>query len=381
VQLKAACPRSRCAIAISGENDLVVATFGRGFYVLDDYTPLRSMTEQTLAQNAVLFPVKSAPLYVESTPLGLPGASFQGHGYYMAANPPFGATFTYYLKDAIESRKTVRQKAEAALAKKNADVPFPAWDTLKVEDRQEDPAVVVTVSDANGQVVRRFTAPATAGIVESRGPSTPADRPNQRTAVQSRSGFPFISPRRVPPPGTYQVSLLKRVDGVFTALGIAALSGGGRRQRSRPRYGDARDRKNRGARARSARHIALIETFTRLGFQARDRRDARRGYIARAARTPLEALRDAQESSRAIRRAAEQLAAVTPRPVAGAIGNGYSLSALNASQRGQVDIVREFDAASRASGRGRGPQGARASSGSGGVPWTSGRIPRRSNDD
>ena len=107
------------------ENDLVVATFGRGFYILDDYSPLRSMTEQTLAQNAVLFPVKPAPLYVESTPLGLPGASFQGHGFYMAPNPPFGAVFTYYLKDAIESRSTQRQKAEAALAKKNTDFPSP----------------------------------------------------------------------------------------------------------------------------------------------------------------------------------------------------------------------------------------------------------------
>ena len=63
------------------------------------------MNEQTLAQSAVLFPVKPAPLYVQSTPLGLPGESFQGAGYYMASNPPYGAVFTYYLKDALESRK------------------------------------------------------------------------------------------------------------------------------------------------------------------------------------------------------------------------------------------------------------------------------------
>src|SRR5512141_646016 len=94
------------------ENDLVVATFGRGFDVLDDYSPLRAMNEQTLAQQATLFPVKPAPLYVESSPLGLPGASFQGHNYFMAPNPPFGAVLTYYLKDAIESRRTQRQKTE-----------------------------------------------------------------------------------------------------------------------------------------------------------------------------------------------------------------------------------------------------------------------------
>src|SRR5215216_5817853 len=119
------------------ENDLVVATFGRGFYILDDYSPLRSIDEQTLAQSAILFPVKPAPLYVESSPLGLPGPSFQGHGNYMEQNRPFGAVVPYYLKYAIESRRTQRQKAEAAAAKKGSDVFLPAWDTLKAEDRQE----------------------------------------------------------------------------------------------------------------------------------------------------------------------------------------------------------------------------------------------------
>src|SRR5438874_5194165 len=73
------------------EGDLVLGTFGRGFYVLDDYSPLRTMTDAALASNFVLFPTRSAPLYVPSVPLGLSdaiGPAFPGAGYYMANNPP-----------------------------------------------------------------------------------------------------------------------------------------------------------------------------------------------------------------------------------------------------------------------------------------------------
>src|SRR5207302_2444933 len=94
------------------ENDLVLATFGRGFYVLDDYTPLRNMNEQTLSARATIFPVKPAPLYVEASPLGLPDGSFQGAGMYMAPNPAFGALITYSLRDSLTSRRSQRQIAE-----------------------------------------------------------------------------------------------------------------------------------------------------------------------------------------------------------------------------------------------------------------------------
>ena len=45
------------------DNDLVAATFGRGFYVLDDYTPLRHLTAETLAKPAALFPVRRPSPY------------------------------------------------------------------------------------------------------------------------------------------------------------------------------------------------------------------------------------------------------------------------------------------------------------------------------
>ena len=37
-----------------------MATFGRGFYILDDYSALRELTPQTLAEEARLFPLRDA---------------------------------------------------------------------------------------------------------------------------------------------------------------------------------------------------------------------------------------------------------------------------------------------------------------------------------
>ena len=93
------------------ENDLVVGTFGRGIYILDNYTPLRSITPEMLKQDA-LFPVKDALMYIQSQPLGGRGKSFQGESFYTADNPPFGATFTYYLKEELKTKKAKRQEAE-----------------------------------------------------------------------------------------------------------------------------------------------------------------------------------------------------------------------------------------------------------------------------
>ena len=79
------------------ENDLVLATFGRGFYVLDNITPLRQLKSDTLQQAVVFFPAKDALMYIERHPLGGRHKAFQGDAFYAADNPPFGATFTYYL--------------------------------------------------------------------------------------------------------------------------------------------------------------------------------------------------------------------------------------------------------------------------------------------
>src|SRR5439155_24476749 len=123
------------------ENDLVIASFGRGFFILDDLTPIRDLNETTLDQKLALFPVKQAWMFIPQDPLGLPDKSFQGDAMYSAPNPPFGAIFTYYLKEDLKTEKKARNEKEKDLEKEGKDTPYPEWQELQSEDREEEPSV------------------------------------------------------------------------------------------------------------------------------------------------------------------------------------------------------------------------------------------------
>lgn len=202
------------------EDDLVVATFGRGFYLLDDISPLRLLKPEVLAQEAYLFPVRRTPLYIESNPLGGAGAAWQGARFYTASNPPFGAVFTYYLKEELKTRRQRRQEAERQAARQGRDVFYPPWDSLQAEDREEQPAVILTVTDPEGRVVRRLAGPVRAGIHRVAWDLRyPAPNPPRRaTAEEGDDDFapPAAGPYVIP--GTYRVGLSKRVDAVETPL-------------------------------------------------------------------------------------------------------------------------------------------------------------------
>ncbi len=202
------------------ENDLVLATFGRGFYILDDYTPLRAIRAAAdLEKDALLFPVKQTWMYVEASPLGLPGKAFQGETLYTAPNPPAGAVFTYYLKEDMKTLKSRRWESEAEAEKEGGNAEYPTWDALRAEEREQEPAVVLTITDEQGNVVRRITGPTGAGIHrvswDLRYPSTmPTD------LEAGASDNPFNQPPQGPlaGPGKYTVSLAKRVGDVTTPL-------------------------------------------------------------------------------------------------------------------------------------------------------------------
>ena len=93
-----------------------------------------------------MFPVKRALGYMPSAPLGLRGKGFLGESFFTAPNPPFGAVFTYYLKDEIKTRQKKRQEAEKEEQKKDRDIRYPTADELRAEAREEEPAVIVTVA-------------------------------------------------------------------------------------------------------------------------------------------------------------------------------------------------------------------------------------------
>jgi photosystem II stability/assembly factor-like uncharacterized protein len=202
------------------EGDLVVATFGRGFYVLDDLTPLRVASPSVLEGAAVTFPVKKAMAYIPQTPLGLRGKAFLGETLFTAPNPPFGAVFTYYLKDEVKTKRKARLDAEKAADKKGAAITYPTHAELRAEAREEDPAVILTVKDADGHVVRRLSGPAKAGIQRVAWDLRfPPANPTRLTPPPSDN--PFFDPPEGPlvVPGRYTVSFETRADGVLTPFG------------------------------------------------------------------------------------------------------------------------------------------------------------------
>lgn len=200
------------------ENDLVLGTFGRGFYILDDYSPLRSLTTQDLEKEALLFSPKEALMYIESRPLGMKGKAFQGDSYYSADNPPFGATFTYYLKDAYKTKKKARQDEEKEIIKKGGTPRIPSWEELRAEDTEEEPAIIVTITDQAGNVVRRLNGKNSKGFNRiSWDLRYAATSP---TEISGPSDNPFDEGEQgvLALPGTYNVSIGKRVNGVTTPL-------------------------------------------------------------------------------------------------------------------------------------------------------------------
>jgi photosystem II stability/assembly factor-like uncharacterized protein len=145
-------------------NDLVIGTFGRSFYVIDDYSPLRGLSPKTLAQPAVVFHPRQTPLYIPSAQFGGAGKAFLGASHYTADNPEFGATFTYYLKDGLKSRKQLRQEAEKAAEKKGEPVPYPTPEELRLEAEEEAPSVFLVVRDDDGNAIRMIPGPTAAGM-------------------------------------------------------------------------------------------------------------------------------------------------------------------------------------------------------------------------
>ena len=195
------------------EHDLVGASFGRSFWILDDYAPLREMNEETMDKDAHLFATRDTWWY--SPRDNDPGV---GADQYAAENPTFGAVFTYHLKEGYESLADARQEQEKELTEAGQDVPFPGYDALDAEARQTAPIVWLTVYDENGEVVRKVRGETSAGIHRTawdlRYPSTQALAPGQ----SSDDGGGRWSAGPLAAPGSYTVRLSKQERGEVNEL-------------------------------------------------------------------------------------------------------------------------------------------------------------------
>ncbi|HKB12566.1 MAG TPA: hypothetical protein VKD69_18015 [Vicinamibacterales bacterium] len=141
------------------ENDLVLGTFGGGVYIVDDYSPIRGASPAALEKAATLFSVRSAVLFVPTQQYAMPGKGFQGEMFFQGDNPPYGATFTYYLKDAIKTLKEKRIEAEQAAEKAGRPIQYPTPDALRAEASEEAPTLLLTVSSSAGVAAHRNRSP------------------------------------------------------------------------------------------------------------------------------------------------------------------------------------------------------------------------------
>jgi hypothetical protein len=196
------------------EEDLVLGTFGRGFYILDDYSSLRQL--RTLEnKEAELLPIRDALLFEYRYPLGLPGKAFQGDDYYLGENLGSEAIFTYFLKEEIRSKRDQRLERE----KKTNDDPYPSYAELKNEKSEEDPYLLFTIKNNQGEVVRKLTTKPKKGINRLKWDlRTSSTDPIRLTPPSFYNPFSGPDAGTLVPPGVYTVSMSKFVDGVFTEL-------------------------------------------------------------------------------------------------------------------------------------------------------------------
>jgi photosystem II stability/assembly factor-like uncharacterized protein len=195
------------------ESDLVLATFGRGFYILDNYSALREINPEMLEKEAYIFPVKDALMYIQQR-----GRYGQGANYFTADNPDFGAVFTYYVKEAPKTLKQIRKKKEKELIKEKKPVPMPTMDELRAEENEVKPHLIFSITDADGNEVRRLTSGVKTNInrinwdLRTAG-TRPVFLKNDKYDATKGQGRALLAM-----PGKYFVSLSQYVRGEITPL-------------------------------------------------------------------------------------------------------------------------------------------------------------------
>ena len=160
-------------------NDLVIGTYGRGFWILDDITPLQQLTPEVLASAAHLFPPRAAYRFREITTSSAPWDDTT-----FGQDATYGASINYYLQAA---------PAEA---------------------------VTITILDQQGQVVRTLTGPQASGLnrlywdlryegtTEVRLRTSPLYAPHIQVGPEGWRPAPDAARMAIlAPPGTYTVQL------------------------------------------------------------------------------------------------------------------------------------------------------------------------------
>lgn len=183
------------------ENDLVLASFGRGFYILDDYSPLRFIDEDLLKKDAIM-PIRTGKIFGMAAPLAGSGKAFQGANFYTAPNPAYGVSIRYHLKDSLKTKKSERVAKDRKKAAAGQDTSYPSWEEFKAEDREIAPVVHLNIRDSDGKLIRRLNGSTSKGM--------------HAANWDLRHGGGRRGPLALP--GTYTVDITKTVDGETSEL-------------------------------------------------------------------------------------------------------------------------------------------------------------------
>jgi photosystem II stability/assembly factor-like uncharacterized protein len=204
------------------EDDLVCATFGRGFYILDDFSPLRGLNPETLAGEGTMLPMRHAYLFNE---LSYVRATEDN---YTTPNPPSGALLTYYLPADFSSQSseaetgivlTIADDTGKTIRKINGDAAAGlhrlSWDlrTEPAQTEQQTPPLYQFNVQEEGEEEFEFDEPQpqSSDTRELRGRNQGAF--GARRGRRGRQAGPPVEP------GKFTVTLNKLVDGNLTPLG------------------------------------------------------------------------------------------------------------------------------------------------------------------
>ena len=190
------------------ENDLVLGTFGRGFFVMDDYSVLRSVENSDSSVDAKIFDVRDALMWEKAAPLGLPGKAFQGDNFYLAENLDPVAIFTYNYDKKFESLKSKRQKTEKKLIKDEKDVSYPSYEELYNELNEAKPELVFTIRDSENNVVKKIYKKPSKGLSRFQWDLRYEDNsPINLNTSSFYNPFAGVSEGTLVSPGTYTIDM------------------------------------------------------------------------------------------------------------------------------------------------------------------------------
>jgi hypothetical protein len=186
------------------ENDLVLGTFGRGIYILDDYSPLRALARDVSA-DGMLTPGRATRLYVE-TPFQRAG---MGNGIYSGNNPPYGALLSFVQHDEAPAGTDVVVAIKDAAGKPVIELPAPraaGLNRVVWNLRRKPDSATVTLAGRGGRGGRGGAAAADTSAGESAAPQ----------GRGGRDGPPRQGP--VVSAGVYTVQLARRIGGAGAPL-------------------------------------------------------------------------------------------------------------------------------------------------------------------